>query len=128
MVCSAVTITPGRQNTPLEEKRGRACTATTLRPARSTAPASSCESTANSFAIENLPATTESRRRPSRHIGKTGSKTRRTLGNFPLTIGVRYSELRDAGKLQIRLARTYRFAHSDRQPRADCLGVVGRTL
>ena len=24
---SAVTITPGRQNTPLEEKRGRACTA-----------------------------------------------------------------------------------------------------
>jgi hypothetical protein len=52
MACSAVTITPGFQNTPLDENRGRACTATTDFPAPSTAAASSFESAANSFAIE----------------------------------------------------------------------------
>ena len=53
-VCSAVTIMPGRQNTPLEEKRGRACTATTDCAARSTNAASSFENAANSFAIQVL--------------------------------------------------------------------------
>ncbi len=50
-VCSAVTITPSRQWTPLEGSRGRAWTVTTERPARSTAPASSFESATNVFSI-----------------------------------------------------------------------------
>ena len=57
MVCSAVTITPGLQKTPLEENLGRACTATTVRPARSTAAASSFESAANSLVIEKASLT-----------------------------------------------------------------------
>lgn len=42
---------PGRQRTPLEPKRGRAFTATTARPACSTAPASSLDNAANSFSM-----------------------------------------------------------------------------
>ena len=55
IVCSAETMTPGLQKTPLEENRGRACTATAARPACSTAAASSFESAANSFAIGKPP-------------------------------------------------------------------------
>jgi hypothetical protein len=55
IVCCAVTITPGLQITPLEENRGRACTATTDRPARSTAAAKSFDNAAHSFAILKIP-------------------------------------------------------------------------
>ena len=54
MVCSAVTMTPGRQKTPLEENRGRACTATTLRAACATAAAISLESAASWVAIPEV--------------------------------------------------------------------------
>jgi hypothetical protein len=52
MVCSAVTITPGRQKTPLEENRGRASTATTDRLTRSTTSANSRENAASPFAMK----------------------------------------------------------------------------
>ena len=71
-VCSAVTITPGRQKTPLEENRGRACIATTCFEAASTAPASSCESAANSFAIESSLLLQDAPAKPHEHIGRTG--------------------------------------------------------
>src|ERR1051326_5706682 len=54
MVCSAVTTTPGFHSTPLEENRGRACTATTWRSACWTAAASSLESAASCVDIDCL--------------------------------------------------------------------------
>ena len=50
----AVTITPGRQKTPLEENRGRAWTATTLRAACATAAAISLERAASWVAMSEV--------------------------------------------------------------------------
>jgi hypothetical protein len=48
-------MTPGRQKTPLDEKRGRAWTATTDFPVLSTTAASSLDRAANSFAMWVMP-------------------------------------------------------------------------